>query len=1092
MIPMLLLFAPGAAGEQQNARTELKAVYAKGAALVQQGNWTEGLALLEKATVLADKLYGKDHPTAASYWFNLGISYMQINRVDEAEAIFRRVLTIREKKLGNDHAKVADALNWLGLAMQKTGRLKESQAVFERALEIRKGKLPETHPDLAVSFNNLGTLYSQLGRFREAESLLLRCLTIREAHFGKSHPEVAEVLIALTAVFAQLDRHVDGERAARRSLQIMEHEFGKEHSNTARALAAVARIYQATKRHAQAEPLYRRILEIVEKNRGPNHPEVGVSVGNLAVLLYEMNRYREAEPLFRRALEIAEVAVGKNSLAAATVLHNMGGLYAEIGRHAEAEKVFLRCLQILEAKRGPDDPGLANTMNSLAVVYTSMGQDAKAEAVLRKSIRIREVAFGKEHSALAVNWHNLAHICRRLGRLKEAEAASVRSLQLREAQLGKDHPSVGVFLISLGYLYSDMGQFAQGLEVAERGLRVLKQQGNLGDYSAAHFLLASLYQATDQPEKAWQHQALGLARKQTIVRDILSFNSEAVILSLVESLNVLSTTVSMGASAPTEALSWTLRFKGIALDTLCRYRRTQNVLTPDDPLTERVSQYRALKERLIKATFEPGKDKTSQQQLAQWRRQVQEMEADLNRDLAAKQSDLAGNADNVSAVAVQKRLPTGSALVEFLRSPVRDFKTSRWRESHYFAFVLTPGASPPRLIDLGNADAIDTAVEAVRKEFAEFQEKLSECESPEEARALEREREKQFRKVGAALYERLLGPLQEPLGSAALLYLAPDAALNRLPFEALVDGNGKYLVENRRCAYLSSGRDLLRPTVAPAKGTVVFAGPDYKLDADQRQAQVEKLLGKKQLVALRSLPGQETRSVGWKALPGAAAEARDIHKTLNDSSYGPVTSYVGSEALEEILKAMPAPRVLHLATHGFSLDHQPRPSDDIAAEGSGAGWARGRLRQMDNPLLRSGIVLAGANTIGGKSATANVEDGWVTAEEIALLNLHGTELIVLSACQTGLGDVKSGEGVFGLRRAFLFAGARTLVTSLFEVPDRDTRDLMMHFYRGMQSGKGKLTALHTAQRELIRQRRQTEGAAHPFFWASFVMVGDPD
>jgi len=294
-------------------------------------------------------------------------------------------------------------------------------------------------------------------------------------------------------------------------------------------------------------------------------------------------------------------------------------------------------------------------------------------------------------------------------------------------------------------------------------------------------------------------------------------------------------------------------------------------------------------------------------------------------------------------------------------------------------------------------------------------------------------------------------------------------------------------VENFRFAYLSSGRDLLREAVKPAGGTVVFAGPDYKLGQAQRQEQVAKLLGKKELLATRSGSATEFRSVGWKSLPGAAAEAKDIQKLLLDTAYGPVKSYVGPEALEEVLKAMPAPRILHLATHGFFLDHDP---EGPKKGGAGAGQARGRLKQMDNPLLRSGIVLAGANTIGDQE-NIGVEDGWVTAEEIALLNLRGTELVVLSACQTGLGDVKTGEGVYGLRRAFLYAGARTLLTSLFEVPDGETRELMKRFYGGLAQKKGKLDALHAAQVDTIRQRRQAQGAAHPFFWASFVLVGEP-
>ena len=190
---------------------------------------------------------------------------------------------------------------------------------------------------------------------------------------------------------------------------------------------------------------------------------------------------------------------------------------------------------------------------------------------------------------------------------------------------------------------------------------------------------------------------------------------------------------------------------------------------------------------------------------------------------------------------------------------------------------------------------------------------------------------------------------------------------------------------------------------------------------------------------------------------------------------------------------MPAPRVLHLATHGFFLDREispPEAAEEI--DGAGAGSARKRLTRLENPLLRSGIVLAGANTVGDKDAPSNVEDGWVTAEEIALLNLHGTELVVLSACQTGLGDIKTGEGVQGLRRAFLHAGARTLVTSLFEVPDAETRELMQRFYANISVGQGKLGALHGAQIGMIEARRQERGAAHPFYWASFVLVGNPD
>ena len=228
-----------------------------------------------------------------------------------------------------------------------------------------------------------------------------------------------------------------------------------------------------------------------------------------------------------------------------------------------------------------------------------------------------------------------------------------------------------------------------------------------------------------------------------------------------------------------------------------------------------------------------------------------------------------------------------------------------------------------------------------------------------------------------------------------------------------------------------------------------------------------------------------------------AAEAKDIKRLLDGSGHGPVTVYLGPEALEERFKTMPAPRVLHVITHGFYLKgggiSEERDPPGPVVPGFGMGRGLGRLRRTEDPLLRSGLVLAGANRLGEeKPGTTTVDDGWLTAGEIAALDLRGTELVVLSACETGLGDVRGGEGVYGLRRAFLYAGAQTLVTSLFPVPDEPTRELMGQFYRSLKEGRGKLSALHEAQLALIRQRRQSGGAAHPFFWASFVLVGDPD
>ena len=656
-------------------------------------------------------------------------------------------------------------------------------------------------------------------------------------------------------------------------------------------------------------------------------------------------------------------------------------------------------------------------------------------------------------------------------------------------------------LHNLALVHSQQGQFARADELLRRSLAIVEKNGGPPQHARlCLFSLAGVNQALGRSAEAMGFADRSLAIAEAEVRAVFAFSSEAAIHTYLGTISgVVPTMTSLAAAGRTDAgaaaaLTWQLRMKGIVLEMLCRYREAQHLVAPNSPLAGRIERFRRLKQLMANAALSPPVGLSADErtrQLDDWRREADGLESEINRALSERQHGPITATEPVSAATVRGRLGPDTALVEFCRIPVRDFQAVRWREPHYVAFVLTSGTAPPRLIDLGDATAIDEAIEALRKDFAALPDKLRECESPEEARAVEKTQERQFQQKSAALAKRLFAPLRPALGSARLVYLAPDGGLNRLPFEALVDGEGKYLIETYRFAYLAGGRDLLRPVVAPARGTVVFAAPDYKLGAAERLARAEKLLpGQVARAAVGSGAAPTVRSLGWKPLPGAAAEATDIQAALKDGAFGPVKTYVGPEALEEVLKALPAPRVLHLATHGFFLDHEPSAPADDGDGAAGAGGVRARLRGLDNPLLRSGIVLAGANQVGGDGAGPRAEDGWVTAEEIALLDLRGTELVVLSACQSGLGDVRSGEGVYGLRRAFLYAGARSVVTSLFEVPDRETRELMRRFYRELNAGQGKLAALHTAQQALLAERRKTQGAGHPFFWASFVLVGD--
>jgi CHAT domain-containing protein/tetratricopeptide (TPR) repeat protein len=404
--------------------------------------------------------------------------------------------------------------------------------------------------------------------------------------------------------------------------------------------------------------------------------------------------------------------------------------------------------------------------------------------------------------------------------------------------------------------------------------------------------------------------------------------------------------------------------------------------------------------------------------------------------LEAQQRAARGNRETLIH-SIQAGLPEIAALVEMVR--FRPFNAAaatpadRWAPSRYGAYVMRR-IGAPTFVDCGEAAPIDELIVEFRRTLAQPRGTLA-------------------HDLGRRLDAALMQPLRAALGTATQIYLSPDGALNLVPFGALVDENDRYLLETLTFNYVSSGRDLMR---APAAATAVRGAPVVVADPafDTGGAAAGP-------AATRSVLGNH-----FEPLPGTAAEAQAIKSLLANAKV-----FTGDQATETALKGVVAPRVLHVATHGFFLEDQ----DLSAATKPGSAPA------AEDPMLRSGLVFAGANS--GRSGS---DDGVLTALEAAALDLAGTELVVLSACETGVGDVRTGEGVFGLRRAFMVAGAETLVMSLWQVDDDATRRLMEEFYGRLAKGEGRAEALRQASLALLRDPARR----HPFYWASFISTGE--
>jgi CHAT domain-containing protein len=344
--------------------------------------------------------------------------------------------------------------------------------------------------------------------------------------------------------------------------------------------------------------------------------------------------------------------------------------------------------------------------------------------------------------------------------------------------------------------------------------------------------------------------------------------------------------------------------------------------------------------------------------------------------------------------------------------------------------------------------------------------------------------------IARRLYDAVIGPAERFLSGRNLALISPDGGLNLVSFSGLIDSDGKYLVENLSVHHLLAGRELVRLGDNPnsGEGLLAIGDPDYDASAADRKECLE-------IVQHASAAGcEDTTSVrrsGWDffggdslvALPGTRDEIRSIAEGWRHVSDEPVATYFGSQASEDLFKAAaPGKRIIHLATHGYCV------SDKSGSPGKVDAHSIRGSRSSENPLLQSGLFFAGANMRGRGADSLGIEDGVLTAYEASAMDLLGTDMVVLSACETGLGEVQQGEGVYGLRRAFQVAGVRTIVSSLWSVSDRETAFIMSQLYTETdETLPDKLRRLQLDRIAKLRADRLTD---HPYAWAAFIALGD--
>jgi CHAT domain-containing protein/tetratricopeptide (TPR) repeat protein len=997
--------------------------------------------------------------------------------LDEALALAERALSIRQA-IGEE-VGIAHALRARGAVWQSKSDFGRARADFERSLALYERRAP-WHPETAVALERLGEQYWFDGSVAQADETMSRACAMSQGTLRPEHPEIASCL-RLQAITREEVGDIAGARALReRGLTIAEAALGREHPRVAIQLNDLANSQKFLGEFSTARSLYARARQTYARRLGPDNNGATAARFNQSLLDSELGDFAEARRGLQQAMTTWTRVLGPNHANVGRATNALAGVLSREGRDEEALPYYARALEIRRRALGPQHNLVALTLSNMAAALERLGQLRTALERSNEAIAIRERDGNQTDLPDTLVIH--ANILARLGQVEMAERAQARALELRISFFGPTHPAVAENEVALAAIEARLGKNAESFTRGLRGQKIAREHALL--------TLGSL------PER----QALDYARTWPKGLDI-------------------ATSFAASPADREAVLNELILGRSLTLDEMSLRRRAASDAEGQDTkaLWDRL---RSARQRLANLVVRgPSGDAREHATLVDDARRDKE---EAERALAERSDTFKTNTRRASIGLAEVRgaLPAGTALVSFYRydrtvvtpSAERTRPATAGTIPSYIAFVLRPGGRDPVAVSLGNAATVEAAITAWRDELT-----AGVARQPVDVAAAENA----LRVPGAALRRRIWDPIATHLDGATRVFVVPDSAINLVPFAALPAASGGYLLERGPVIhYLSAERDLAAPepsrTATPgtllAVGGPAFSTAQVFASAGTKAAPVASRRAEA-VIATRGA-GVSMNCVGFRTmtfdpLPAARAEAEEVAKLWTSSRSGAneaAQTLVGTVASESSFKQLaPGRRVLHLATHGFFLgdecDSAVAPgtravgglTSGAAAQAKPAPASRPRApRQQlapENPLLLSGLAFAGANRRA--SAGPDEDDGILTAEEVAGLDLTGLDWAVLSACDTGLGVVRVGEGVLGLRRAFQMAGARTVIMSLWSVEDRSTRQWMRALYQGrFERGLDTADAVHQAALSTLRARRSATGSGHPFFWAGFVAAGD--
>jgi len=864
----------------------------------------------------------------------------------------------------------------------------------------------------------------------------------------KYNYDFAKFLNRMGGVLKKTSQYAKAESVFKKSINIRKEVLGEQHSGYATSLNSLASLYKEIGRYTDAESLYLQSSAVYKESLGDKHSSYATSLNNLALLYYVMGRYSESEALFVESLEITEQTSGNQHKYYALVKSNLAGIYREMGRYTEAEELYLQSQELYKETWGEEHANYGAFLKNMASLYQKMGRYDKAETLYLESLKVRKVALGEQHPYYAVSLNSLASLYTEMGRFTDAEPLYKQSHQIYKETWGVDHPYFALSLYNLAiidqainpqndstesYLKKSIainqkvyGQ--QSREVIKGKMQLLRHQ-----YLLEHEIDLSVFREILNFYHKYLNtyfDYLGETEREAFYKTVKEDYEEFIQLAFREA--------EKHPELLAEVCNLQLQQKAILLNTSNQIKK-RILASGDRKLIDLYDEVEQLRQRLgqiqslsMDAQIKFGSEKDSLTTI------LRQKDQQLTR-----YSTFYRQSQNLPKwESIRDQLDKNTALVELVRFRLYDYRYSRFSEKvQYGAFIITANTKDyPDFVLYSDGNFLEE--KAVKAYQNLIQHKIEDDTS----------------------YLHFWSPLKDKLKRIDKVYFSADGVFNQLNMQTLYDPtNDIYLFEEVDLQLVSSGKDLLakkRPPL-PNQYAILMGNPSFG-----RPIEEEIFSDQREYVA--SLE----RGNSLSPLPGTEKEVIHISRLLIENKWRHDT-YLGPEAKEAILKDMLKPKVLHVATHGFF-------QEDVGDQ----------ITYSSNPLYRSGLFLSGArNTLHGHedvrgNTQIGKEDGILTAFEAMNLNIDNTDLVVLSACETGLGEIRNGEGVYGLQRAFKEAGARSILMSLWKVDDQTTQELMLSFYKNWLGGNTKREAFKKAQLTI------KESKPHAYYWGAFVLIGE--